>query len=171
MRISEALALHGSDLDHCGRTLRIRAGKGGKPRTMPLGFEAWEILSHWIIDRVTKWPNPQGPLFVTRHGTALDPAYVRQLLPRLARKVGLDKRGHAHAFRHTFAAELSREGKNPVKIQRLLGHESLKTTDTYLSDVGTSAELIELIRNRPSISDRQETQQRSCFVRCVPIRP
>jgi len=171
MRIAEALALRGSDLDRSTWTLRVRAGKGDKSRTMPLGAEAWDMLSSWLVDRVTRWPNPQGFLFVTRHGTAIDPAYIRQLLPRLARKAGLDKRGHAHAFRHTYASELSREGKNPVKIKKLLGHESLKTTDTYLSEVGTSAELIELIRDRPSISNRQETEQRSCFVRCIPLRP
>ncbi len=151
MRISEALALRGSDLDRSTWTLRIRAGKGDKARTCPLGTEAWDMLSTWLVDRVTRWPNPQGFLFVTRHGTAIDPAYVRQLLPRLGRQAGIDKRVHAHGFRHTFAAELSREGSNPVNIQRLLGHESLKTTDTYLSDVGCSAELIAMVRARPSI--------------------
>ena len=50
------------------------------------------------------------------------PAYVRGLLPRLARKAGIDKRVHAHGLRHTHAYELAGEGTPLHVIQAQLGH-------------------------------------------------
>ena len=41
-------------------------------------------------------------------------AYVRAMLPRLARKAGIERRVHAHAFRHSFAFELVNE-RTPLR--------------------------------------------------------
>ncbi len=65
-------------------------------------------------------------------GSPIKSAYVRVLLPRLARKAGIEKRVHAHALRHTHAAELMREGVPLNLIQRQLGHRSVATTSRYL---------------------------------------
>ncbi len=48
--------------------------------------------------------------------------YVRALLPRLARKAGVEKRVHAHGLRHSHAAELAVEGfpVNLVQAQLVL---------------------------------------------------
>ena len=37
-------------------------------------------------------------------------AYVRGLMPRLARRAGIEKRVHPRGLRHTHAAELAFEG-------------------------------------------------------------
>ncbi|MQA75751.1 MAG: tyrosine-type recombinase/integrase, partial [Solirubrobacterales bacterium] len=50
---------------------------------------------------------------------------MRRLLPRLARRAGIQKRVHAHGLRHAHAAELAAEGKPVNLIQRQLGHSSL----------------------------------------------
>ncbi len=67
-------------------------------------------------------------------GRRLDASYVRRLLPRLAAKVGIDKRVHAHGLRHAHAAELVADGV-PVNVQQHLGHGSLATTDRYLRHI------------------------------------
>jgi integrase len=72
---------------------------------------------------------------------------VRTLLPRLARKAGVEKRVHAHGLRHTHAHDLAREGKPAHLIRDQLGHSSLSTTDRYLRRFG-SQELIEAMRSR-----------------------
>ena len=50
-------------------------------------------------------------------------AYVRTLLPRLARKAGIDKRVHAHGLSHTHAFELAGEGTPLHVIQAQFGHQ------------------------------------------------
>lgn len=74
-------------------------------------------------------------MFCTLAGGRLDTSYIRQLLPRLARKAGIEKRTHAHGLRHTYAAELAREHSPDNVIRDALGHSSLVVTDRYLRDV------------------------------------
>jgi len=62
-------------------------------------------------------------------------AYVRRLMPRLARKAGIDKRVHAHGLRHTHAAQLRAEGVDVGIISHRLGHKSLLTTIRYLDHI------------------------------------
>jgi site-specific recombinase XerD len=69
-----------------------------------------------------------GPLFCKLDGGPVHPQYVRNLLHRLADKVGIDKRVHPHGFRHTFAVELKRAGTPTSTICKLLGHSSTAVT-------------------------------------------
>jgi site-specific recombinase XerD len=78
------------------------------------------------------------PIFCTLRGNELNQSYVRHLLPRLARRAGIEKRVHAHALRHSFAVELEREGAPLSTIRDLLGHSSAAVTDRYLRRVGAS---------------------------------
>ncbi len=97
--------------------------------------------------------NSSGPARRARPGLLhagrrrLNTSYVRRLLPRLARRAGIDRRVHAHGLRHTHAAELAREG-TPINIIRDdLGHTSLAVTDRYLRDVAPQA-VIDTLRAR-----------------------
>ena len=83
----------------------------------------------------------------TKPGTPLSPVYVRTMLPRLARKAGIDKRVHAHGLRHTHAAELASEGVPMNAIQAQLGHSSLATTDRYIRHIAPQ-ELIKAMQGR-----------------------
>jgi integrase len=55
---------------------------------------------------------------------------------RLRLKLGLSKRVHAHALRHTHAHELWREGVAEKLIQLQLGNATLESTDKYLRKIG-----------------------------------
>ena len=83
------------------------------------------------------------------YGGSVGQAWVRGLLRRLARKSGVEKRVHAHGFRHTHATELVREGQSLAVIQAQLGHKSPITTSRYLHRLAPQA-LIEAIRRRPA---------------------
>ena len=72
---------------------------------------------------------------------------MRALMPRLARRAGIEKRVHAHGLRHTHAAELALEGQPMNLIQAQLGHSSLATTSRYLAHIAP-AQLIEAMRVR-----------------------
>jgi len=77
-------------------------------------------------------------LFCTLGGGPVYPAYVRNLLKRLAEEAGIEKRVHPHGLRHTFAVELD-AGKTPITvISKLLGHSNVPTTARYLDHLTNS---------------------------------
>ena len=79
------------------------------------------------------------PGYVTsmQPGEALSQPYVRTLLPRLARKAGIEKRVHAHGLRRTHASELVREGIDLATVQAQLGHAKVSTTAEYVRSIST----------------------------------
>ncbi len=132
LRLSEALDLYAKDLDRRNGTLTVLHGKGDRRRTVGLDPGAFAIVERWIDKRREMGLHGRQRLFCTLRGSPIKSAYVRALLPRLARKAGIEKRVHAHALRHTHAAELMREGVPLNLIQRQLGHRSVATTSRYL---------------------------------------
>lgn len=82
----------------------------------------------------------------TFKGTATDPRYARHLLPRLAKRAGLEWRVHPHGLRHTHAADLALAGVLVLTIQQQLGHNSLTTTEAYLRKGGVRLDVARMIR-------------------------
>lgn len=148
LRVAECLALRPKDVDLKTGSVRVLHGKGDKARTVGLDVEAIERVDRWLEKRGALELPRRAPLFCTLDGRPLWDSYLRQLLPRVARRAGIEKRVHPHAFRHTFAVELSRQGVAVHVIQGLLGHEELKSTNGYLKHLGAT-ELLEAIRGRP----------------------
>lgn len=145
LRISEALSLELRDVDLEAGTVRVRHGKGDRSRTVGLDEQTTALVARWIDRRRSlkgtggRGPGARAPIFCTLHGGRIDTSYIRRLLPRLAKRAGIEKRVHAHGLRHTHAAELAREG-TPINIIRDdLGHTSLAITDRYLRDVAPQA--------------------------------
>ena len=136
LRVGEALALYPKDVDPRRGTIRVLHGKGDQARTVGLDPEALAVIERWADVRKSLGISSRRRLFCTLAGGPLDSSYVRQLLPRLAARAGIDKRVHAHGLRHTHAAELAEEGYPANFIQDRLGHASLAVTDRYLRHIG-----------------------------------
>jgi site-specific recombinase XerD len=147
LRVSEALALFAKDVDLDAGTVTVLHGKGDKSRTVGIDQGAAALVARWLDRRRALGLNGHSPVFCTLAGGPISAAYVRALLPRLARRVGIEKRVHAHALRHTGAAELAREGKSLNLIQQQLGHSSLATTDRYLRHIAPT-ELVKAMHDR-----------------------
>ena len=146
LRLDEALALKPANVDAQQGSLRVLHGKRDQARTVSLDDGGMAIVQQWMTRRATLGIR-NGPLFCTLDGKPVQPQYVRNLMKRLARKAGIEKRVHPHALRHTHAAELAREGYPVNLIQQQLGHASLLTTDTYLRHI-SPAELLALGKAR-----------------------
>ncbi len=147
LRVSEALSLHPKDLDRSRGTIRVLQGKGGRARTVGLDPEACAVLERWLDVRAQKDLKGRHRIFCTLHGKPLETAYVRGLLPRLAKRAGIEKRVHPHALRHSHAAELARERLPVNLIQAQLGHSSLATTSRYLAHIAPE-ELVDAMQKR-----------------------
>jgi site-specific recombinase XerD len=65
LRISEALALHESDLNRSRGAVLVRRGKGGKRREVGMDRWAWEQLEAWLEIRRHL---PMGALLCVIHG-------------------------------------------------------------------------------------------------------
>lgn len=101
-------------------------GKGNKDRVVPLHPVAQAALDAYLAAR--RGIGPEQPLFVSYRGRITKQVVVR-LCKRVSRRIG--RRLHPHLFRHTFATELLSRRADLRVIQKLLGHESLATTEIY----------------------------------------
>lgn len=147
LRVSEALALERRDVDARACTITVRHGKGDRHRTIGMDPVAFALLARWLDERKRLKLTRPAAIFCTLDGSPLTSSYVRALLPRLAKKAGIEKRVHPHGLRHTCAAELAVEGVPVPLIQQQLGHASLHTTTVYLRHIAP-VELVDAMKRR-----------------------
>jgi integrase/recombinase XerD len=134
VRKIELCALEVFDVDLTGGLLRVRQGKGGKERFVPLSnaAQAWlreylrEIRPHFA----KKSEDSVRALFLTRTGRRLDGNAVDQVLLKYARKKGM-KRVSCHALRRTVATSMLKRGADIRVVAELLGHSQVVTTQRY----------------------------------------
>ncbi len=101
--------------------LIVRNGKGEKDRVLPLGITIGQRLHKFIESKDT-----DKPIF------GLKAPCISNKISQFAKKAGVSN-VHAHTLRHKFATDLLEQGVNVKVVQTLLGHESLATTEVYLS--------------------------------------
>jgi site-specific recombinase XerD len=148
LRIGEARGLAVKDIDPDSGTLVVQRGKGGKRRVVGVDSGTIALIGRWLeLRRKLGLPAGGAPLFCSLAVKPLDLSYVRHLLPRLARKAGIERRAHAHGLRHAFAVDLVRGGAPLYVVRDALGHTSIATTQVYLSRVGAH-EAVDAMRNR-----------------------
>jgi site-specific recombinase XerD len=139
LRINEALTLKPADFNADTATIRILKGKGRKARTVALNTEGAALVARWLERRAKLGINGHHPLFCTLDGGPLQTGYIRNWLPRLARRAGIEKRVHAHGLRHSGACEMRRAGVDIGIISKALGHASIATTARYLDHIEPTA--------------------------------
>jgi len=147
LRISEAISLHVKDVELAAGVMRVLWGKGGRSRVVGVDPGTAEVIGSWMTTRSLLGVPREAPLFCTLHGTPIAPSYIRRRLSHLAKQAGIEKRIHAHGFRHTHAAQLRSEGVDIGIISKQLGHASILTTVRYLDHIAPTS-VIEAMRKR-----------------------
>ncbi len=127
LRASELSALDVRDVDLREAIVHVRAGKGGKPRIVPLPTAAREALESWLAARPDA---AHDALFLNVRGGRLSPRSLHRLVATAGLAVGQPGL-HPHALRHAYATHLLDRGADLRAIQELLGHASLSTTQRY----------------------------------------
>ncbi len=146
LRISETLGLRREDCDLDGMTFKV-LGKGGKERVVPFCAE----LRKRLYREVLKHEN-HSYIFGTKVGTRVSVRNFERDLKHLGEVIGI---GHLapHQLRHTFACEYLKRGGNLEFLRRILGHNSLSTTQKYLKSLGV--EDLGLVHNQLSPLSRR----------------
>lgn len=130
IRVGELVKIDIDDLVLADGSLKIH-GKGNRQRLVYL-FEPKlnQAIARYLPLRQTK-TSATKKLFVTETGTPFTTQKTRKLLGSLASKAGIQRRITPHMLRHTTATQLLEAGVDIRYVQRLLGHQSISTTEIY----------------------------------------
>lgn len=129
LRLAELVAVDLADVDLPQGLLRVRQGKGGRERLVPVGSCARDALRDWLPQRLGLVAAGETALFIANHGGRLGARSVQQRLARWCRRGGVHL--HPHQFRHACASHLLQNSGDLRAVQDLLGHAQLATTQIY----------------------------------------
>lgn len=136
LRLAETLALAPRDIDTEAGKIRVRHGKGDKPRVVGIRPRDRTLVDRWMDRRPRLGLTARHPVFacytVGKVGQPLQQRYVRLAVARLGERAGIDKRVHPHGLRHSLASQMAERGMATRVIKEQLGHSSLATTDRYV---------------------------------------
>jgi integrase/recombinase XerD len=138
LRLHELLNLETDDINLDERRLRVRRGKGGKGRYIPIAKPLAPVLARYLTDTRPRCPtspwlfaNPSGYPTGSLYGRTAERA-IFDIVVKYATAAGIPGRHHPHRCRHGLATDLVRRQANPKTVQRILGHADLATTARYL---------------------------------------
>ena len=138
-----------------GAVLHVR-GKGSKDRAVPIEAELLSVIEDYLDSRASRLPATlksstgkglsrwaaNAPLFVGRDGQRITRGTIQSRVRRAFRRAGPDAqpvRGAlVHGLRHTYATELANSEVSVYTLMKLLGHESMATSQRYV--VGAARE-------------------------------
>ncbi len=136
LRVSELVKLKPQDINFEENIGWARGGKGGKDRMFILSDKLSKELKNYLSKRENRQLFSKDKPLTTRN--------VQKIIKRLREKAGIQKKVTPHTLRHSFATHLLENGTDIRKIQVLLGHSSLNTTQIYTH---VSSEELKKIKN------------------------
>jgi integrase/recombinase XerC len=130
MRRAELLSLKDADVDFSLKQIKV-TGKRNKQRIIPMGTELMDAVREYVSERRASFAVCSESLFVGDDGLPLTVGEVTRIVQDNLAKVTTNKKRTPHVLRHSFATALLNADADLPSIQKLLGHESLKTTEVY----------------------------------------
>jgi integrase/recombinase XerC len=137
-------------------------GKGGKERSVPIEAELLSVIQAYLAGRairfldsarrntnaaasfLSQWP-ARSPLFVGRDGERITRGTLQSRIKRAFKRAGPDAQpvpgALVHGLRHTYATELASSDVSVYTLMKLLGHESMTTSQRYVSAAGAEHEV------------------------------
>ena len=126
-RVSELLNLKVKDLNFIEKIGHVRQGKGRKDRVFNIPDSLIKSLERQVGIQQEK---KEEFLFTGSKGP-LSSRNIQKIVSKAANKAGIKKSVHPHTLRHSFATHLLENNIDIRKIQELLGHADLNTTQIY----------------------------------------
>lgn len=131
MRVTELVTVNMDDVDLENNKVRC-AGKGSKARMIPIRADQQIALDAYLNNARPQLVGNNGEtaLFVNHRGHRLTRQGFWLILKAYADEAGIADIT-PHTLRHSFAAHMLSEGENLRRVQELLGHASVSTTQIY----------------------------------------
>ena len=132
LRVSELVGLELSNINLNQGVVRV-IGKGQKERLVPIGGEAHDSLSVYMLSsRPELLKGVQtDDLFVTTRKSGMTRQAFWYMVRRYAAQCDVSQKLSPHMLRHSFATHLLNHGADLRVVQLLLGHSDLSTTQIY----------------------------------------
>jgi integrase/recombinase XerD len=126
-RVSELVNLKVKDLNFEEKIGNVRQGKGKKDRV----FNIPEFILEDLKNQVERQKEKKEEYLFTGLKGKLSERNLQKIISLAAKHAGIKKDVHCHTLRHSFATHLLENGTDIRKIQELLGHADLSTTQIY----------------------------------------
>lgn len=130
IRLSELLGLNDEDVDLNARQLKV-TGKRNKQRIVPFGQELATALETYIRERDAQSLRLEAGLFLDDKGRRIRKSQVESIVQQGLSKVTTLKKRSPHVLRHSYATAMLNNGSGLESVRKLLGHESVATTEIY----------------------------------------
>ncbi len=162
LRAAELIAIDLGDLRDAAGDEREQAkvihvhGKGNKQRVVTVEPVVVDVLGDYLSSRVERFPettrrrtdsgpwqrfSATDPMFVGRDGARITRGTLQYRVERAYRRAGINgdraKGALVHQLRHTFATAMADQNVSVYTLMRMLGHESMTTTQRYTAGAGT----------------------------------
>ena len=130
MRLAELVGLDDDNVDFDTRVIKV-LGKGSKQRLIPFADELEEGLKIYVARRDAEVVRKDKAFFVDQRGQRVKRGAVQNSVRASLAKVTSMKKRSPHVLRHTFATAMLNNEAGLESVKKLLGHESLSTTEIY----------------------------------------
>ena len=127
MRVSEIINLKINDFDFEEKIGQIRQAKGKKDRI----FNIPQFLLNDLKKQFKKQKEKNQEYLFTGPKGRLSSRNIQKIVSNAAKRAGINKHVSCHTLRHSFATHLLENNVDIRKIQELLGHSNLSTTQIY----------------------------------------
>ena len=130
IRLAELVGLDSQDVDLDARQLKV-TGKRDKQRVVPFGEELSTVLRDYILQRDERFGKLGDALFLNDKGRRITRSQVEVMVKSHLSLVTTLKKRSPHVLRHSFATAMLNNGAGLESVRKLLGHESVATTEIY----------------------------------------
>lgn len=129
MRREELCNLEYSAIDFHKKEMKV-VGKGNKMRIIPFSNQLSESFQLYIKER-NPLSESEKYFFVTEKGKKMTGMFVYSIVKSYLSLVTLKKKRSPHILRHSFATHTLNNGAEISKIKKILGHQSIASTQGY----------------------------------------
>ena len=157
LRLGELLGLRVEDVDVADSRVRVRHGKGGTERFIPLNGEGRTFFAERIKDKTPEAPVLE-PLHVEPRANRV---YVARGMRAASAAAGIVPRVTFHDLRRSYGSLMLNSGASIESIQQVLGHSDMRMTRRTYAHLLQDTVAKQVQKYLPSFDDPAKPKKRT----------